>query len=1258
MSAPPPSHLAAAMYNAESGVPRRDSWSARRPSLSTNRTYAATHNGGSGAVPFASVVDGGRGPSWLPAGLGGRRGPPVGDVHAALDAHHEDDYHARVLSALADSGDRAARAEALGVPRCATACCGCLGGKRLPLRTRCAIGWFVTLAVLVLLGVLVFYFVAPVYVRSRLAATTLTFTAIRLTNPVWPTTTGVGDGGSGYGLTIDASAVLSGLSPVDGTLHAMATTLSFAGTPVATFTLPQFTAVAGVDNYIHMAAPAALTSLDAFTSFGAALLAQTSVSFTLSGTATVSTSLAGVTITIDDVPFSKTIVTPGAGGLAQSSVLRFSLTGSNATAAVANMTVQLVSPAIVTIEPLGDLAVGVVYNGMSLGTMLTPNATLAPGVNNFTFTGVLTPDNTTLTQRLISDYLAGVAVNVTAGGIGAWPSSLPIYRSVIDAVVLNASLHTTGTPLVHGVSVGAMHLEAAGLDAVSISLNTTVQINNIMGADSPIYVDSVSLNVTLQGSGLTLGQLIIPTTPVPGGGQGGDGWHADDPTAPVVYLRSSGGGYYGSADDGSGAASGQMAGAVVHGARASRHDTPLRLVGSPFVWCGDGGGCGDGAEAGAAVRDGDDDLPLLNVTLHVSALLAIDATAVEFSRFILTFMNNATVVLGLVSSAPTAMVANLRCVLGNLTVSIPLDVTATVPAIDSFPVVAVNSFSVIGTEDEPEAAVLVGMNVSMLNPSPATFPLGTNTTLGIRYGGYRLGGATAYNVTLQPGMNNLYLTGRVQPERHDVDGALAATSRLFSRYLVGENTSVEVVGESVYVGDDAPTPQWLIDAVHNISLAAMLPGAANLTMFSDVHLVSFNIDMPPDGSPTASPMLAGVVAGNVHLPFSIPVNIPAVNMTLVYNDPVAGTPMASVSLVTNDVAYVPVPDPEPAPPGSYPMVGAMTLTLARTPLTIIDEAAFAQFMRAALNAPIVDLLLTGSASPTVCIVIGNLSIADIPVSQYASTPGMNGFSDPPIELLGLAINGTGPGWVDMSATLNITNPSVVAGSLGSVALNLTYGGYILFTAAVPSLAVSPGPNLLTGGGRFYMPDAAEAPGAYAAARRFLSNYLSGIPSEVTVTGSTASSPLPLLGPAFAALNATCTLPPVPDHLLVNGTLFMDWDNINWARSNGSLCLTNPLAAEFQLLTANLTVFDCWNQTADGLCESAPDYGSPIAYFYDGDLMAKPLILPPSSVSCTKTYELRMEGAFGLGGGGQSNTHTCAHTWTQHLTGLVRSHHLG
>src|SRR5262249_3955491 len=157
------------------------------------------------------------------------------------------------------------------------------------------------------------------------------------------------------------------------------------------------------------------------------------------------------------------------------------LTDSNATACLANLTVAMLNPSPVSIAPLGDLAVDVVYEGAYMGTMLGRNVTLAAGTNVMTLVGQLVSTNASLTNSLISAFLAGVPVNVSAVGTRDWPTAIPLYAPLIAVVDITTVLTGAGIPLVRGVVVDAMDLSPAGTEAVAVDMNATVIVNNIMG---------------------------------------------------------------------------------------------------------------------------------------------------------------------------------------------------------------------------------------------------------------------------------------------------------------------------------------------------------------------------------------------------------------------------------------------------------------------------------------------------------------------------------------------------------------------------------------------------------------------------------------------------------------------------------------------------------------------------------------------------------------------------------------------------------
>jgi hypothetical protein len=1109
----------------------------------------AAKSGGSGAPLLPS----GRAPGLYSQARGSPGGGPGGGAYDASLFDRAGKAGAWADGALAD------RVEAVGGVCSAARCCLCLPCcASLSLRTR----WLVSVLVATLLAAAASagaVFAAPLIVRDRIAATTLTFSAIELTAP----TGGPGAAGAA-GFTITASAVLAGLAPIGGTLEAMPVQLLFEGAPLAAFTLPELSALPYVDNALQLSAPVRVTDLAAFDRFGVALLRSPTVSFTLTGSATVR---AGA-LRVAGVPFDKAVTVAGANNLAENYVSSFSLARSTPTAALVNLTVVAQNPSVATIAPLGDLAVDVFYGGAYFGTVVAANASLAAGENTLTFVGQLASADLPLTNALISSYLGGVAVNVTAVGSTRVPATIPLYADLLRNVSISTQLVGGDVPLVSSVAVHSMELAPRGLDAVRVGLNATIFVNNILGPDSPLRLTSVRVNVTLLGSGKPLGRLVVD---MPDFG-------ADAPLA-----------------------------------AAAAPPPPRRLL-----------------AAGAAPA-----LPTIAIPLVLDAELDITESVDAFAEFILDFLSSKTVALGLFSAEATGLEANISCALGNLTIGIPLDIVAPVAGLDGFPYVAVDSFAVTGEVLSPETAVLVALNVTVLNPSPATFSLGARSVLGIFAGDVRLGSSVAYNATLAPGYNTLSLTGKLAPPT----SALPAASALFSDYLNGVDAVVTVRGEDVDVGGGALTPPWLLAAVQSIRLAATLPAVVGLKVFDDVQLRSLDLEWaPPPGGGDPVPYVAGVVEGNIHLPFSIPVDIPGYSLVLVFNDPASGAPMARVTLDDQRAEYTPALLQRRLPPalGNAPVVGRLTLFLDRSPLDVLDEPAFAAFLATALLSPSAAVVLTGTAAPVVNIAIGSLNITGVRIAENLTLPGINGLSDPPPVILAVDVAATTPDTVTLSVTLNITNPSVIAGALGPVRLALAYGGAVVATADVDDLVVARGVNVVVAQGLFVLPDPKVDPAGYARKTAFLGGYLSGVDATLRLLGGAfPASPYPLLQPALAALNTSCPFPGLDRRIVTNGTLYIDLSNplLNPPppRPNGTLFLDNPLSVDIVLVDAALTVFLCNEPLANGTaCGTAPAYNDPIGFFYDGDLSLRPARATARSVSRSPVYPIKLLAADNLG----------------------------
>ena len=1121
-------------------------------------------------------------------------------------------------------------------------CCG-----RLSARGALLAGLGALLLALALVGVATFYTVAPGFVRDRIKASTLVFSALDLTQPVadgaapalalgsggggggggggpglgigigalppaWASASAfasasasaaaqasaadpaaaVGAGAGRWGFTLGMRGVLSGLSPLGGTLASFEATMLHGGTPVATFQMPALTAAAGVDNAVAISAPVTVLSLAAFSAFGAAIVNGDSVEVTLRGTTSVAAQVAGLTIVVPNVEFDKTVSFGGARGLAGAQVASFSLARSNATRAVADLVVSVPNPSIVSILPLGDVALRIFFEGADMGFAVATNASLvASSTNNLTLAGVLESSNVTATNRLISAYLGGRAVAIEARGALYGPTS-PLYQPVVSALALSAQLAGSSAPLISSIVVDGMFLQPISNEAVGVGLNATISVANPLGADSPIEVNSIALNCSLEGEGQLLGDLVVPTTVVS---------------------------------------------AVTRG----------------WAWRAVGAGDDD---------DGVPPVAIVNISLQLSATLALQTTNTRFADFVLSFLQRSSVTLGLVSNSTSALSIDLGCALGALSVALPIESRTSVEGIGGFPSVALEGFAISGQRGR---AILTDLNVSLFNPSPAAFPLGETATLGLYAGGLRLGYSVVVNSTLRPGANLLSIVGVLEPPPE----ALPAAAALISGYLAGANGSVTVVGEGVTMPSGATTPAWLLGAVQNISLAATLPGlpaAAAAALLSNLTLGELDLDFGADGL-RAAPTVGGSVLAVLNLPFSLPdVGVVDLDLDLSFVEAGAGgAVMAQLAIINQTATWLPCGSraacdkvleeeiaklggaaacarplaagaagpagpagaSDPSPPVALVPVGVLLMRLAPTPLTIVNGSAFSGLLSSVLSERSVALRLRGAAAPRVNVSIGVLALTGVVVDQTVAVPGMGGFLNPPVVVTQGELFNTSRSGVDLFVNFNLTNPSPITGTLGPITLNIEYNGAVFITATIAPLVVARGANARSARGRFQPADPSVDPVNNAMAREALSRYLRGIDTPVIVRGGAAASPNPLIAPALNGFSTQAVFPGNPVPLITNGTLFLAGlyvrpsDNKTFVP--GVLVSHNTLAVNLQIVNASLLVYLCQSQSSSTVCKDR-EYDDPIGFFSEaGDLAERPILVPAKSIFASAPYNITL-----------------------------------
>jgi hypothetical protein len=128
--------------------------------------------------------------------------------------------------------------------------CGCAPRTRLIL----AIAGVFFLGFTVIMVIVGFKVLAPNFVKGRIAATSLSFSQLIIHAPPSSSVAAGAVAGAGGVFDIEVAAILSGLSPVGGTLNSFQATLSYKGSPVGTFTMPSLPAAANKANALSFRA--------------------------------------------------------------------------------------------------------------------------------------------------------------------------------------------------------------------------------------------------------------------------------------------------------------------------------------------------------------------------------------------------------------------------------------------------------------------------------------------------------------------------------------------------------------------------------------------------------------------------------------------------------------------------------------------------------------------------------------------------------------------------------------------------------------------------------------------------------------------------------------------------------------------------------------------------------------------------------------------------------------------------------------------
>lgn len=379
-------------------------------------------------------------------------------------------------------------------PEQSSAACPCCarGGCCFP-SMRC--GLVAAVVTLVVIGAIVLgaWFGAPRIGDDEVAATTLEFLQVNISDP---------DADS---FQLDSRIEITGLKPVSARMHSFQATLLYQGQPMAVTQMPPMEVKANAVNVKDTTARAKVTDKTVFNEFNKAVLKDEEVQMGVMGKLSITTRAKGLSdIVIKGLHLNKVATLKGSAGLRDAKVTSISMADSTPTHLSVALGVEIHNPSTVSIDGLGTMCLDVYYKGAKMGRVASYNTSLPRGNSTLHVKGELLPGNATDTDDLISRFLDGVSTLVVNQGVMCAGSS-PLFGPAASSLSLDILFPGNPVPLVDGLAVDGLSMLPKADGSVSMLLNATVTVNSPLGPKAPIVLEAFAMDAELLGAGLDVG---------------------------------------------------------------------------------------------------------------------------------------------------------------------------------------------------------------------------------------------------------------------------------------------------------------------------------------------------------------------------------------------------------------------------------------------------------------------------------------------------------------------------------------------------------------------------------------------------------------------------------------------------------------------------------------------------------------------------------------------------------------------------------
>ena len=364
----------------------------------------------------------------------------------------------------------------------------------------------VVMAVMAVMGAAGVFVGGPAIAKNELDNSEVSFTKLSMSNP----------SSTDYSFDVAADVKIANVHPLDGTMGEMDVDLYFDDVKLGTLHMPPIDVKAGKETYKSIDVQrfnVVETAYDKWDEFSTAMLNDAVVNWVLKGTASVSSTMLGITMDFKDIPFNKEIPLTCFDGLNDVQMSVFDLTQSTPDEVMVEMSICIENPSDISIEDLGSLYFGVHYDGAYMGNVTSQTSKMqvtkddpsdpecaAIGEKSYNIVeirGQLQPADNAKADVLMSRYLAGMDTPVSAIAMSPLADSIPLFNNGMQGLELATTLIGDETALVTGLDFESATIFPIDEDSMSMTMIALVSMTNPLGDDSPMNIRTVDMTVNM-----------------------------------------------------------------------------------------------------------------------------------------------------------------------------------------------------------------------------------------------------------------------------------------------------------------------------------------------------------------------------------------------------------------------------------------------------------------------------------------------------------------------------------------------------------------------------------------------------------------------------------------------------------------------------------------------------------------------------------------------------------------------------------------